>query len=73
MTEGIDDEHYRSSSFSGGGNCVQAQQLENGDVCMRDSRNPAVSIVVSHADWVAFVAGVKNSEFDFPSRFADRD
>jgi hypothetical protein len=59
------DFDFRTSSFSGGGNCVQARQLGNGDVVVRDSRNPSVSIVVTSADWAAFVKGVKSSEFDF--------
>jgi hypothetical protein len=59
------DGDFRTSSFSGGGNCVQARQLGNGDIVVRDSRNPLNSIVVTSADWVAFVQGVKNSEFDF--------
>ena len=42
-----------------------ARQLENGDIVVRDSNDPSVSIVVAHKDWVAFVLGVKNNEFDF--------
>lgn len=65
MTDGIDDADYRTSSFSGGGNCVQVGLLRNGDVFVRDSRDPSASIVVSYADWVAFIRGVKNDEFNF--------
>jgi hypothetical protein len=65
VTDGIDYANFRTSSFSGGGSCVEARQLENGDIVVRDSQDPSVSIVVTHKDWVAFVLGVKNDEFDF--------
>jgi len=64
LADGADGD-FRTSSFSGGGNCVQARQLKNGDIVVRDSRDPLISIVVTSADWMAFVKGVKNSEFDF--------
>lgn len=65
MTDGIDNAHYRVSSYSGGGSCVEVRRLESGDVVIRDSNDRSVSIVVTYADWVAFIAGVKKDEFDF--------
>lgn len=73
MTDDFDGIAYRTSSYSGGGNCVQAGQLKNGEIRVRDSRNPAVAITVSVADWAAFIAGVKNDEFDFVEGVPDRD
>jgi hypothetical protein len=68
VSDGIDDVDFRTSSFSGGGACVQAKQLGNGDIVVRDSRNPAVSLLVTRRDWIAFVKGVKNDEFDFMTK-----
>ena len=65
MTDGTDKADFRTSSFSGGGNCVQARRLENGDIVVRDSRNPSAVITVADKDWAAFIKGVKNNEFDF--------
>jgi hypothetical protein len=65
VTDDFDDTVYRTSSLSGGTNCVQVGQLRNGDIRVRDSHDPAVAITIPAADWNAFVAGVKNGEFDF--------
>ena len=71
MTDDFDGTVYCTSSFSGGGNCVQAGQLRNGDIRVRDSRNPATVITISAADWNAFIAGVKNGEFDFVTHVSE--
>lgn len=61
-----DDVEYRTSSFSAGGACIEVAKLGDGTISIRDSRTRVVSIVVRYEDWTAFVAGVKNDEFQFP-------
>ncbi|MFI0373298.1 DUF397 domain-containing protein [Actinomadura sp. 1N219] len=61
---------WRISTFSdnGGGNCVEAGPLTDGTdrVAVRHSRRPdAEAIVYTRAEWEAFLAGVRNNEFDF--------
>ncbi|WP_233159291.1 DUF397 domain-containing protein [Pseudonocardia sp. MH-G8] len=56
---------FRISSFSGGENCVEVARLEDSSVVVRHSRSAtAGSLVFTGEEWVAFVAGVKNGEFD---------
>lgn len=63
---------WRKSSFSGdnGGNCVEIAELkdahdEAGLVVVRDSKDPdGPKLFFTPAEWDAFVAGVKASEFD---------
>jgi hypothetical protein len=51
------------SSYSGsnGGQCVEfsASFAESGSVPVRDSKNPAPTLVASTASWTAFVEHVK--------------
>lgn len=54
----------RISSFSGGGNCVAVTEMSNGSVAVRHSRRADPQIIFTHSEWAAFVAGVKNDEFD---------
>lgn len=56
---------WRKSSFSGARtNCVEFRQVEDG-VEVRNSKRPEVgSIHYTDSEWTAFVAGVKNGEFD---------
>jgi hypothetical protein len=59
-------EPYRTSSFCGGGNCVEVAPLTNGDVAVRDSKDasrPAHRFTAQ--EWFDFVQGVKAGEFDF--------
>jgi Domain of unknown function (DUF397) len=56
---------FRTSSFSGGGNCVEVARSSNGDYIVRHSRRHGSDVVFSAAEWKAFVSGVKNAEFDF--------
>jgi hypothetical protein len=53
------------SSFSGGGECVAVAKLSSGQYAVRHSRTSAPPIVFSKSEWKAFVAGVKENEFDF--------
>ncbi|THV40192.1 DUF397 domain-containing protein [Glycomyces buryatensis] len=67
--------HWRISSRSGsnGGQCVEAGPLADGTgrVVVRHSHHPDGSLIVyTRAEWVAFLAGAKNGEFDFTEQGA---
>lgn len=57
---------YRVSSFCSGGGCVEVGRLPGGGVAVRDAKDPerAAALEFTREEWVAFVAGVKNGEFD---------
>ena len=56
---------YTISSKCSGGSCVGVARLEDGTVMVRnttsDSNQP---IAFTRDEWVAFIAGVKNDEFN---------
>lgn len=57
---------WLKSSYSGptGGNCVEVAFLANGQVAVRNSRNPSGSaLVFSGPEWDAFLNGAKDGEF----------
>lgn len=55
------------SSYSGAqGNCVELAPLAGGEVAVRNSRHPdGPALVFTRAEMTAFVAGVKDGEFDY--------
>lgn len=56
---------YRVSSFCGGGSCVAVAPLADGRVAVRDTKDrEQTTLHFTHEEWAAFVAGVKNGEFD---------
>lgn len=57
---------WQKSSFSGqGGNCLEAR-LHDGNVQVRDSKDRDGTILTfTQREWVAFLQGVQNKEFDF--------
>jgi hypothetical protein len=58
---------WRKSSFSGGngGNCVEVGQDSDGTILVRDTKDRAMMPHrYTSAEWRAFVAGVRNGEFD---------
>lgn len=57
---------YKTSSYSGGYGCVEVALLADG-VFLRDSKNVAKEphYFTPH-EWQAFVAGVRDGEFDLP-------
>jgi hypothetical protein len=57
---------WRKSIRSGQrGNCVELASLGAGDVALRNSRDPGgPALVFTGAEMAAFVAGVKDGEFD---------
>lgn len=53
---------FAKSSFCESNTCVE---VERGDtVQVRNSANPDVVVSFSREEWAAFVAGMKNGEFD---------
>ena len=58
---------WRKSRRSGpqGGNCVEVARLADGQVAVRNSRQPAgPALVFTAAEWAAFVGGASDGEFD---------
>lgn len=62
----ITDVIWRRSTRSGAaGNCVEVAVVDGGDIAVRNSRFPAgPALVYTRAELAAFVAGVKDGEFD---------
>jgi hypothetical protein len=60
---------YATSRYCGGGTCVEAAPLPDGAVALRDSkdRNKPPHIFTTE-EWTAFIAGVKDGDFDFFDR-----
>lgn len=59
---------WRRSTFSGGegGMCVEVAHIADG-VAVRDSKAPRGAVLVfSGAEWEAFLAGVRDGQFDCP-------
>jgi hypothetical protein len=53
-----------SLSFSNG-NCVEVASLPDGEIGVRNSRDPAGAVLRFTSDeWHAFLGGVRNGEFD---------
>jgi Domain of unknown function (DUF397) len=57
---------WRKSSRSGAlGNCVEIAEVSDNEIAMRNSRFPTgPALVYTRAEVAAFVAGVKDGEFD---------
>jgi Domain of unknown function (DUF397) len=55
----------KSSASNPSGNCVEVAELPDGQVAVRNSRYPnGPALVYSPAEIAAFLAGVRNGEFD---------
>ncbi len=55
----------KSTYSSQNGNCVEVAELPTGKIAMRNSRDPqGGALVYTRAELAAFVAGVKDGEFD---------
>jgi hypothetical protein len=58
-------EWRKSSASNPSGNCVEAAALPDGSVALRNSRQPAgAALIYTRAEIAAFLAGVRNGEFD---------
>ncbi|MEU7764924.1 DUF397 domain-containing protein [Nocardia sp. NPDC049190] len=58
---------WRKSSFSNpSGNCVEVAEAANGQVAVRNSRNPEGGVIFyTRPEIDAFVRGAKAGEFDY--------
>jgi predicted secreted Zn-dependent protease len=57
---------WRKSSYSINGDCVEVQQ-HPGWVLVRDSKHPDGPVLTfTPHEWAAFLAGVRDREFDRP-------
>ena len=55
----------KSRASNPSGCCVEVAELPDGAIAMRNSRDPAgPALVYTRAEVAAFLAGVKNGEFD---------
>ncbi|PRW64866.1 DUF397 domain-containing protein [Actinopolyspora mortivallis] len=62
----LSDAQWRRSRHSGAiGNCVEVAALDEGEVAVRNSRDPqGPALLYTRAEMAAFVAGAKDGEFD---------
>ena len=59
----------KSSYSYANGNCVEVARLPDGQVGVRDSKNPERAILrFTSAGWRAFLAGARRGEFDSPGK-----
>lgn len=58
--------NWRKSARSNDqGLCVEFAEVDNGNIALRDSKNPAGPVLTFTLDeWRAFAGGVKDGEFD---------
>jgi hypothetical protein len=58
---------WRKSSYSNSfANCVEAMLLPDGDVLLRDSKNPDGPVLTfTRTEWEALTDGVKSCQFDY--------
>jgi hypothetical protein len=67
MRHGLDEDAWVKSTYSGGtdNNCLEWQRLRDGDVAVRDSKNPHIgAFTFESAAWSAFVEAAKAGAFD---------
>ncbi len=62
----LDSVRWRKSQASNpSGSCVELAELAEGGIAMRNSRYPSgPALIYTRAEIAAFLAGVKNGEFD---------
>lgn len=55
----------KSAKSNASGSCVEVAALADGEIAVRNSRHPSgPALVYTRAEIAAFLAGVKNGEFD---------
>jgi hypothetical protein len=59
----ISSRNWRTSTASGGSNCVQVGS-NNDMVVVGDSKNPDQVLSYTRQEWAAFLEGAKRGEFD---------
>ncbi|OIV36144.1 DUF397 domain-containing protein [Mangrovactinospora gilvigrisea] len=62
----LDGAVWRKSSYSNAnGNCVEFASLQNGDVAMRNSRDPhGPALIYTRSEIECLLLGAKDGEFD---------
>jgi hypothetical protein len=56
---------HKSSRSNPSGNCVEVAALPDGEIAVRNSRHPSgPALVYTRAEISAFLAGVKDGQFD---------
>ena len=59
---------YTKSSHSGMSGCVEVRLLADGSIGVRDSKDiTQPALVFTPPEWTAFLAGVRDGEFDLPA------
>jgi Domain of unknown function (DUF397) len=67
MTPDFTNARWFKSSASSVTGCVEVAHLPSGLVAVRDSKDISKAPhVFNRREWVAFLAGVRNGEFDLP-------
>ncbi|MEP7023331.1 MAG: DUF397 domain-containing protein [Actinomycetota bacterium] len=67
MTPDLSGAQWIKSRACSADGCVEIAHLPGGDVAFRDSKDIGKAAhVFDRAEWSAFLAGVRNGEFDFP-------
>jgi Domain of unknown function (DUF397) len=65
VASGSDKDWFKSSLSFSNGNCVEVANLSEGQIGVRDSKNPEGPVLrFTHDEWHAFIGGVRNGEFD---------
>lgn len=64
---GAEEAEFFLSSYTGSGSCVAVARLADGSFAVRHSRRDEPILIFNRAEWAAFVAGVKDGEFDVSS------
>jgi hypothetical protein len=59
---------FKSSRSNANANCVEVAFLDGGRVGLRDSKDNGAgpAHVFTRDEWLAFIAGAKDGEFDLP-------
>jgi Domain of unknown function (DUF397) len=65
MTHDLGEAHWVRSRACSSDGCVEVAHLADGSVALRDSKDVRKAAhVFDRNEWMAFIAGVKDGEFD---------
>jgi hypothetical protein len=65
MTTDLSSARWMRSRACSSDGCVEVAHLADGSVAIRDSKNTNLPAhVFDREEWAAFIAGVRNGEFD---------